>query len=72
MRSYIDSKIESKVLRQGQLVEGEIVPLNELEKSDWLEKLLHKKDNSTLAKTYENSPVKPNLSGKAMELNRPV
>jgi hypothetical protein len=45
-------------------VEGEIVPLNELEKSDWLEKLLHKKDNSTLAKTYEKSPVKPTLSGK--------
>jgi hypothetical protein len=56
--------IESKVLRQGLLVEGEIVPLNELEKSDWLEKLLHKNDNSTLAKTFENSPVKPTLSGK--------
>ena len=45
-------------------MEGEIVPLNELEKSDWLDKLLHVKDNSTLAKTYENSPVKPTLSGK--------
>jgi hypothetical protein len=56
--------IESKVLRQGLLVEGEIVPLNELEKSDWLDKLLHVKDKSTLAKTYENSPVKPTLSGK--------
>jgi hypothetical protein len=31
------------VVRQGLLVEGEIVPLNELEKSDWLEKLLHRK-----------------------------
>jgi hypothetical protein len=56
--------IESKVMRQGLLVEGEIVPLNELEKSDWLEKLLHKNDNSTLAKSFENSPVKPTLSAK--------
>jgi len=56
--------IESKVMRQGLLVEGEMVPLNELEKSDWLENLLHKNDNSTLAKTFENSPVKPTLSGK--------
>jgi hypothetical protein len=45
-------------------VEGEIVPLNELDISDWLKKLLHKNVNSTLAKTYENSPVKPTLSGK--------
>jgi len=50
--------IESKVLRQGLLDEGEIVPLNELEISDWLEKLRHKNNNSTLAKTYENSPVR--------------
>jgi len=34
---------ESQVLRQGLLVEGEILSLNELEKSDWLKNLLQKR-----------------------------
>jgi hypothetical protein len=34
--------IETKVLRQGLLENGEILPPFELEKSDWLEKFLQK------------------------------
>jgi hypothetical protein len=38
---------ELKVLRQGLLiVNGEIVPPAELDKSDWLEKLLQKQVNN--------------------------
>jgi hypothetical protein len=48
--------IESKVMRQGLLVNGEIVPPNELDKSDWLELFMHNKDNVPLAMTNESSP----------------
>jgi hypothetical protein len=48
--------IESKVMRQGLLVNGEIVPPNELDKSDWLELFMHNKDNVPRAMTNESSP----------------
>jgi hypothetical protein len=48
--------IESKVMRQGLLVNGEIVPPSELEKSDWLQLFMHNKDNVPLAMTNESSP----------------
>jgi hypothetical protein len=51
-------------MRQGLLVDGEIVSLTDLEKGDWLDKFLHKKDNAPLATTNESSPVKPTLSRK--------
>jgi hypothetical protein len=41
-----DENIESKVLRQGLLVNGEILLPAELNKSDWLEKLLQRQDNN--------------------------
>lgn len=57
--------IETKVLRQGLLVNGEIVPLSELESSDWLKRFLHKKDNVPQAMANESSPpVTPTLPRK--------
>jgi hypothetical protein len=57
--------IESKVLRQGLLMNGEIVPSAKLEKSDWLEKFLQKPDNVPLALANESSPpVTPTLPRK--------
>jgi hypothetical protein len=49
--------IESKVMRQGLLVNGEIVPPSELEKSDWLELFMQNKDNEPLAMANESSPL---------------
>jgi hypothetical protein len=55
--------IESKVLRQGLLVNGELMPVTELCKSDWLEKFMQKVDDIPLAIANECSPpVTPALS----------
>jgi hypothetical protein len=67
-----DENIESKVLRQGLLVNGEILLPAELNKSDWLEKLLQRQDNNVpLAIANESSPpVTPTIPKKDF-LNAP-
>jgi hypothetical protein len=43
-------------MRHGLLVNGEILPPSELEKSDWQELFMHTKDNVPLAMTKDCSP----------------
>jgi hypothetical protein len=48
--------IESKVMRNGLLVNGQILPPSELETSDWMEMHLVKKNSAPEIKVTETSP----------------